>query len=262
MRSVLAVVLVGYGQAALGSPTAVAPTAPTAPTAPATTPTVELVDTAAWKSCQALPGGELEGGVTCDEQSLEGGVPLRYRRFPAIARDGSVLAVVEERDGWNHVRPGIRFIDASGRSVRWLPLDGTGEAVRNAVTRANAELAKRDWVVLTRPPTHDEHLADDLIETTISFDKLTAVYRRRSNGNWWLPPSSIRVLDPRGRIVVERSDTERTWAAQPRCNLPSFRFVGASASPGALLFTTGLGMGDHRCDGVEQPPMWHVLAFP
>jgi hypothetical protein len=41
----------------------------------------------------------------------------------------------------------------------------------------------------------------------------------------------------------------------------SFQFVGACASPGVLLFMTGLGMGGHNCDGVEQPPTWHVLTF-
>lgn len=250
--------LVGCWRAQPGPPQA-QPAVPPAPAARGVVPAVELVSAAEWEAC-ASTGGELDG-VFCDVQSLEGGVPLRYRRFPAIARDGSVLAVVEERDGWGHVDPGVRLIDRDGRTVQWLPLAGTGDAARAAVERANTTLAARDWVELVHPPKQEQLLADDLAETTIAFGGFTAVYRRRDEGNWWLPPSEIRVRDPRGHVVAERTDTERSWAAQPACNLPSFQFVGASASPGVLLFMTGLGMGGHNCDGVEQPPIWHVLAF-
>ena len=238
------------------------PTAPPVAKARATrvTPVVELVREDERRACEAA-GTELEGGLACDGQSLEGGAPLRYRRFPAIARDGSVLAVVEERDGWGHVRPGVRLIDRDGRTVEWLALGGTGDAVRVAIVRANAALASRDWVVLEEPAQQGRELADDLSETTLAFAGFTATYRRRNDGNTWLPPSQIRVVDARGRVVAERTDTERAWAASPACNMPRFELVGASASPGVLLFRTGLGMGGHNCDGVVQPPAWHVLTF-
>ncbi|MDB4955616.1 MAG: hypothetical protein JWO36_3185 [Myxococcales bacterium] len=255
----LMLLFVGCWQTEPGHPQAAAAAAPL-PVAPSVPPTIELVGAAEWEACMDS-GATLEGGLFCDGQSLEDGVPLRYQRFPAIARDGSVLAVVEERDGWAHIRPGVRLIDRDGRTVQWLALDGTGDAARAAVQFANAALATRDWVALTNPSKHEQLLADDLFETTIRVGGFTVVYRRRNEGNWWLPPSEISVEDARGRVIAKRTDTERAWAVQPACNLPSFQFVGASAAPGVLLFMTGLGKGGHRCDGVEQPPTWHVLTF-
>ena len=119
----------------------------------------------------------------------------------------------------------------------------------------------RDWVPLTRPEPNHKELSDELSETAIAFGAYTAVYQRRNEGNYWLPPSELRVTDARGRVVVERKDTERVWHAQNACNLPAFELVGASAKPGVILFRTGLGMGGHDCDGIVQPPHWHVLAF-
>lgn len=227
---------------------------------PGVVPTVELVSEKEWEACQEQQGS-LGPDFYCDDQMLEGGVPLRYSRFPAVARDGSLVAVIEERDGWGHVKPGVRLLDREGRTVKWFSLEGTGDDAQAAVERANAELATRDWVPLTRPELDHKELSVDLGETKIAFGAYTAVYKRRNEGNYWLPPSELRVTDARGRVVVERKDTERAWHAQNACNLPAFELVGASAKPSVILFRTGLGMGGHDCDGIVQPPHWHVLAF-
>ena len=249
----------GCWHTAPGHPPVSAPAAAPRPVAPSDVPRIELVDDAAWDACTAV-GGELEGGLSCDTQSLENGVPLRYLQFPAIARDGSVLAVVEERDGGGHIRPGVRLIDRDGRTVQWLALDVTGDAARS-VTAANAALATRNWVALSVPAKHEQQLADDLVETRLGVGGFTAVYQQRNAGDGWLPPSDIHVEDARGRVVAHRTDTEQAWTAPPACNLPSFELVGASATPGVLLFMTGPGTGSHACDGVAQPPTWHVLTF-
>jgi hypothetical protein len=223
-------------------------------------PTVELVSEQEWEKCQD-EGGELAPGVYCDGQILEGGVPLRYAKFPAVSSDGSVLAVVEERDGWGHVKPGVRLLGRDGRTVQWFSLEGGRDVVKGAVERVNKELATRSWVPLGKPEVSQKDLADDLTETALAFGDYTAVYTRRNDGNEWLPPSEIRITDPLGRVVAERKDTERAWAASNACNMPRFELVGTSAKPGVLLFMTGLGMGGHNCDGVLQPPHWHVLSF-
>lgn len=249
-----------------GAPSSQTPPATATATATATAaspgvvPTVELVSEKEWAACQEQQGS-LGPGFYCDDQLLEGGVPLRYANFPAVARDGSLVAVIEERDGWGHVKPGVRLLDREGRTVTWFSLEGTGDVAKAAVERANAELATRDWVPLTKPELNHKELSDELSETELAFGDYTAVYTRRNEGNYWLPPSGIRVTDARARAVVERTDTERAWAAQNACNLPSFELVGVSARPGVILFMTGLGMGGHDCDGILQPPHWHVLAF-
>lgn len=246
-----------------------APSSPPAPPAntyasasasPGVVPTVELVSETEWQACQDQ-GGSLAPDFYCDGQMLEDGGPLRYAKFPAVTRDGRLVAVVEERDGWGHVKPGIRLVDREGRTVKWFSLEGTGDVAKAAVERANAELATHDWVPLTTPELNHKELSDDLSETEIAFGDYTATYQRRNEGNYWLPPSEIRVTDARGRVVVERKDTERAWGVQNACNLPSFELVGASAQPGVILFMTGLGLGGHDCDGVLQPPHWHVLPF-
>jgi hypothetical protein len=252
-----------------GGPTDTASMSPTTPAKPVTArtaiPSVDVISSTEWEACAASSQPVLDNGIDhqldCDGQVLEGGTPLRYRQLPAVAADGTVLAVVEERDGWGHVEPGIRLIDREGHSVSWLPLDGTGAAATAAVARANTVLRERAWVPLARPEVEERLLSDEHSESTISVGTFTAVYERRNDGDTWLPPSVITVTDARGRKVVSRTDTERTWLASPRCNLPRFELVGASASPGVILFRTGLGMGGHNCDGVKQPPAWHVLAF-
>lgn len=250
--------LASCGSRAPSSPTP--PATATATASPGLVPTVELVSEQEWEACQEQQGS-LGPDFYCDGQMLEGGVPLRYSMFPAVARDGSLVAVIEERDGWGHVKPGIRLLDREGHTVQWFSLEGTGDVARAAVERVNAELATRDWVTLTKPELTHKELSDDLVETAIAFGDYTAVYQRRNEGNYWLPPSELRVTDARGSVVVERKDTERAWEVQHACNLPAFELVGASARPGVILFRTGLGMGDHNCDGILQPPHWHVLAF-
>ncbi len=221
---------------------------------------MELVNDVEWDACEKAMG-DLPGGVCCDGQCLEGGLPLRYRDLPAVSRDGQWIAVIEERDGWGHVRPGIRVLDRRGRSKTWLPLHGTGATARKRVESANRALARRTWVALAAPAPSHRELSDELVETTLTLTGATVVYRRRSDGNVWLPPSSIRVTGADGHAIVERTDTERAWSAPPRCNLPRFELVGASASAGIVLFATRLGLGGHDCDGVLQPPSWHVLSF-
>jgi hypothetical protein len=237
-----------------------APVAPVASPASKAAPSVMLVGEAEWEACAAAMD-TLPGGLECDGQSLEGGVPLRYQDLPAVAADGSVIAVVEERDGWGHVRPGIRLIDRTGRSRQWLALDGTGDVARANIAQANRELATRAWVALEAPRVAVRELSDELSETTLTLDGVTAVYQRRHDGNVRLPPSWIRVTDARGRVLAERRDTESAWDRGPACNMPRFELVGASARPGVVLFATRLGMGGHNCDGVVQSPVWHVLAF-
>ncbi|MEO7094520.1 MAG: hypothetical protein ABI175_14790 [Polyangiales bacterium] len=261
----LALVLAGCFHDAASGTAAPSPPAPGKTSVARTAdPAVAIISSAEWEACEAAASPVLDNGIDhelyCDGQGLEGGTPLRYRNLPAISADGSVLAVVEERDGWGHVDPGIRLIDREGHSVMWLPLDGTGAAVTAAVARANAELRERAWVPLDRPAVTNRTLADARSETTLTLGSYTAVYERRDDGNFWLPPSRITVT-ANGRSLVSRTDTESAWLAQPRCNLPAFELVGASASPGVILFRTGLGMGGHNCDGVKQPPTWHVLAF-
>ena len=236
------------------------PAEATASASPGVVPTVELVSEKEWEACQEQQGS-LRPDFYCEDQMLEGGAPLRYAKFPAVARDGSLIAIVEERDGWGHVKPGIRLLDREGGTVKWFSIEGAGAVAKAGVKRANAELAPPAWVARPKPELNHKELSDDLIETEIAFGDYRAVYKRRNEGNYWLPPSHIRVTDARGRVVVERKDTERAWDAQNACNLPSFELVGASAKPGVILFMTGLGMGGHDCDGVLQPPHWHVLAF-
>lgn len=242
------------------SPAETTPANTAAPTKGGVVPTVELVSEQEWEKCQE-EGRELAPGFYCDGQILEGGVPLRYAKFPAVSTDGKVIAVVEERDGWGHVKPGVRLLDRDGRTVQWFSFEGAREVARGAVERANKELATRAWVPLTKPEVSSKELADDLAETALAFGDYTAVYKRRNDGDYWLPPSEIRVTDTQGRVVAERTDTERAWAAGNACNLPAFELVGTSAKPGVILFKTGLGMGGHNCDGVLQPPHWHVFTF-
>lgn len=253
-----------------GPSSAAPPTPVVSARAGAPVPSVAIVSDAEWRACQASEtpaigiGIGVDGGDAqfyCEDQMLEGGAPLRYEHLPVIAADGSVLAVVEERDGWGHVRPGVRLIDLAGTSVAWFPLADNGDLAA-AVAKANAALRARAWVPVVRPEVTHATIDDDHSETTLSIGPYTAVYQRTNDGNYWLPPSRITVRDARGTELVTRTDTERAWHAPPRCNLPHFELVGASAAPGAILFKTGLGMGGHNCDGVAQPPAWHVLAFP
>ncbi|MDX2094210.1 MAG: hypothetical protein SFX73_40640 [Kofleriaceae bacterium] len=248
-----------WGSASSSTQTAPANTAP--PMKGGVVPTVELVSEQEWETCQE-EGRELAPGFYCDGQILEGGVPLRYAQFPAVSTDGSVIAVVEERDGWGHVKPGVRLLDRGGRTVQWFSLEGERAVAKGAVERTNKELATRTWVPLRTPAVSSKELTPDVLaETALAFGDYTAVYKRRNDGNVWLPPSEIRVTDARGQVIAERTDTERAWAAENACNMPAFELVGASAKPGVILFKTGLGMGGHNCDGVLQPPHWHVFTF-
>lgn len=214
-------------------------------------PSVRVMSDAEWRACE-----------TCDDQELEGGVPLRYAHLPAVTVDGSVIAVIEERDGWGAVPvPGIRLIDRTGATLEWLRLDGTGDAAEANVAEANVALARRRWLALAVPKVSQRQLSDTEVETTLALERFDVVYRRRDEGNFWLPPSSIRVSDRAGRVVLERTDTERAWLAPPRCNLPRFELVGASGAARTVVFRTWLGLGSHRCDGIEQRPTWHVLAW-
>lgn len=214
-------------------------------------PSVEIFSDAEWAVCP-----------DCEDQLREGAAPLRFLQLPAVTQDGELVAVAEERDGWGHVPvPGVRLLDRTGTSVRWLPIAGAGADARVAAIAVNRELAKHAWSRLEPPIRNVRELSDISSETELTFGTYTARYKRRSDGNTWLPPSQIRVEDASGRVLVERTDTEAAWSAPPRCNLPAFELVGASASGRVILFKTGLGMGGHDCDGVEQRPSWHVLAF-
>ena len=209
-------------------------------------PSVEIISDAEWAECP-----------DCDDQSREGGAPLRFKNFPAVTHTGDLIAVAEERDGWGHVPiPGVRLLDRNGKTARWLPIAGA-----DAVTAANAELAKYAWSTLDKPTPKVKELSDTLSETELTFGPYTARYKRRDDGNTVLPPSEIRVFDAAGHALAERTDTETAWNAAPACNLPAFTLVGASASGRVILFMTGLGMGGHDCDGVEERPNWHVLSF-
>ncbi|MBA3540863.1 MAG: hypothetical protein H0T79_14720 [Deltaproteobacteria bacterium] len=227
-----------------------ASTSPAAPVRGSVVPSVGIMSAAELEDCEDCepwPGDEAR---------------LRFDDLPAVTLDGSLIAVAEERDYWGHVPvPGVRLLDRQGKTSRWLPVDGNPVATKAAVRTINAELARHAWSSLESPEATTRELADDGAETELVFGGYTAHYRRRHDGNTLLPPSEIRVSDAAGRVVVERRDTETAWSAPPACNLPAFKFVGASASGRVMLFTTGLGMGGHNCDGVAQPPSWHVLAF-
>jgi len=249
-----------------GAPANIAPT-PTAVRADAVVPSVAVVSEAEWEACEASDKPTIDLGLGgepfyCEGQSLEGGAPLRYHQLPAVTTDGSLIAVVEERDGWGHVSPGIRFLDREGKSVSWFPLDGTRATVDSKVAKANAALREHAWIPLSRPLPTQVPIDPDHVRATLTIGTYTATYERTNQGDYWLPPSRITVRDAQGRELVSRTDTERAWLSLPRCNLPHFVFFAANASPGVLLFKTELGMGGHNCDGVEQPPAWHVLTFP
>lgn len=199
---------------------------------------------------------------TGDGQMLEGGVPLRFIHLPAVSVDGAVIAVAEERNGWGAVPiPGIRLIDRRGRTLRWLPLGGVEPAVTTAIRDANAALAEHRWLPLVMPEAQTTELSAVSVETTLVLDHHRVIYRQRDEGDYWLPPSIIRVIDRQGATILTRTDTESAWSASPPCSLPAFQLVGANDSVGVVLFTTGLGLGSHNCDGVEQRPSWHVLAY-
>lgn len=233
-------------------PTSAPANVSTVETGPRIVPSVVIVSDVEWEAC-----GE------CDGQMLEGGnAPLKFVNLPAVTVGGDLIAVAEERDGWGHVPiPGVRLLGRDGKTVKWLAVPGNGEEAAAAVRAANAELAKQAWSPLEKPVRKVTEHGDDASETALTFGRFQAIYKQRNDGNSWLPPSEIRVLDQTGRAVIERRDTERAWNAPPACNLPSFELVGASATAGVILFTTGLGMGGHDCDGIEQRPSWHVLAF-
>ena len=200
--------------------------------------------------------------MDCDEQSLEGGAPLRFANLPAVSVDGELIAVVEERDGWGHVPvPGVRLLARDGTTVTWLPIAGTDAQATAAADAVNRELARHTWTRLALPTPTTRALPDDGLETELTFGPYAAHYWQRHDGDTRLPPAEIRVVDGAGHVVAERRDTERAWSAPPACNLPAFQLVGVSATARVMLFTTGLGMGGHNCDGVEQRPRWHVLAF-
>lgn len=249
-RVVLLILLAGCWNAEQTSAATPANVATAAP-AVGVVPTVEIISEAEWEAC-----------ADCDDQSREGGAPLRFVHFPAVTHTGDLIAVAEERDGWGHVPvPGARLVDRRGKTVRWFPIAGAGADAKVAVTAVNAELAKHTWSTFEAATPKVRELSDTLSETEVTFGSFTARYKRRHDGNTSLPPSEIRVIDASGRVLVERTDTERAWHAPPRCNLPAFELVGTSTSGRVMLFKTGLGMGGHDCDGVEQRPSWHVLAF-
>lgn len=234
---------------------------PSAPPAPATSrasttaqpvvPSVEVIGQAEWEAC-----------ADCDEQSLEGGAPLRFANLPAVTLEGDLIAVVEERDGWGHVPvPGVRILGRDGMTITWLPIAGTGAQAATAAGAVNRELARHTWTRIMRPAPTTRALPADGLETEVTFGPYTAHYRQRHDGDTLLPPAEIRVVDGAGHVIAERRDTEHAWSAPPTCNLPAFQLVGVSATARVMLFTTGLGMGGHNCDGVEQRPSWHVLAL-
>ena len=233
------------------APAPESPAAPVAKVAGTVVPSVRMMTPAEWEACE-----------TCDEQSLEGGAPLRYKNLPAVSTDGTLIAVVEERDGWGHVPvPGIRLIDRTGATVKRLSVGGDRVAAEPLVAQANGELAEHTWLPLALPEMDQRELSDTESATEMFVGDFSVTYRRRNDGDVWLPPSVITVAAKGGAKIVERTDTETAWHNPPSCNLPSFGPVGANATARVVLFTTGLGMGGHNCDGVEQLPSWHVLAF-
>jgi len=245
------------------------PAAPIAPTAPAVTvtpgpqPHVRLA---------SLFHGDHADDF--DNQSFEGWPEYAYANLPAISADGSLVAVVEERDGWGHRPvPGIRILAVRGGTHAWFPLVPPGkrpdsqadEAALHStfvslVSAANRELAKRRWLPLETPPvaTVDELATDRVVTWPIGTHRLVS---HKANRDEPQPPTRIAVLDRTGAEVVTISDTATRWSLPATCNLTSWKLVGVRDAPGIALFQLELGMGGHNCDGVVQPHDWRLVAF-
>ena len=216
----------------------------------AVVPSVRMMSQAEWDACK-----------DCDEQSLEGGAPLRYKHFPAVSADGAVIAVVEERDGWGHTSvPGVRLLDRNGATLKRLALGGDRGAAEPLVAQANAALGAYTWLPVEMPPVKHREVSDTESESRLVLADFAVTYNQRSNGDYSRPPYRIKVTTHDGRVINERN-VETEWSHEPGCNLPAFEFVGGNATARVVLFKTGLGMGGHNCDGVEQPPAWHILAY-
>ncbi len=264
---------------------AVSASAPSGPSAPpaasASAPATAAAEAGAAPAVTATP--EAPGPmipkvvlkkVYTGEQEQEGWPQYEYTGLPAAADDGSKVAVVEERDGWGHTKtPGIRILDATGKSVGWFALVPPGRSPANEATatkmeptfqglvkKANDELAKTTWLALSSPPA-TTRMDGKSFRATVNVGPVA------------LRMSFLSEDDYKGRVVPEamsivNSKTSSlttidtaTWAAKARCATPSFKVVGLNEKARIAVFHQQLGTTSHACDGVAVPHDWRVVKF-
>ena len=270
MRAVMIAILTTgcYQAAPATSPPAIAPVAPAA-AAPGPQPRVRLA---------SLFWGDDGSPAALDNESLEGWPAYAYTNLPAVSADGSLIAVVEERDGDGHRPvPGIRILSARGGTHAWFPLvppapkpGSPGEEAEMLTTfkalvdAANRELGARTWIPLRRPPAAKVSEAGRDRTVTWDIGRHTLVHELADYDearDWGQPPTRIVVLDATGAEVLALPETRTSWDVGGGCNFRSWSLVGVREEPGIALYQLELGMGGHDCDGVVQPHDWRVVAF-
>jgi hypothetical protein len=187
-----------------------------------------------------------------EDQMFEGHPPFAYDDLPAIADDGSRVAVVEERDGWKHTPvPGVRILEIpGGKTLAWLPLVPNPDA---RVKAANEELAKVRW----RPLAHEAQEKTPQGRIDWSVDGLTISLHGGEPG----APDRVTIADEAsGAALFETPGT--AWARKPhRCATPDLRLVGASRAHRVVVFRQQLGPTTHACDGVAIPVDYRVAKL-
>lgn len=231
----------------------------------------------------------------CEDQECEGGPTYAYDDLPAVHEDGSVVAVVEERDGWGHTKsPGIRLLSSSSATLAFYPVVSknakTHDEADIAASRAkhepllaavNAELSKATWRPLLPPNfvawevrvngqwTAAESLAENAARpeeravSEVAGVRLTFYARPNSSG--FSGPNRVDLdvldhIDLQTENKVVASINTRSWTDH-RCSQTVVRALGVRPELRIALLAQMSGRTSHACDGKEEKDSYHVVRW-
>ncbi len=210
-----------------------------------------------------------------DDQGHEGWPDYEYAGLPAVTEDGAKVAVVEERDGWGHTKtPGVRILDATGKSVGWFPVTPAGmpapksevvmkqaeKALNDLLKKANDELAKGKWLPLRTGPVTTKSDAKGFVATMqVGVIAVRMSFPSQDDYDGRVPPTEISLRNTKTMLMTAVDSSG--WLSTAKCATPSFSVVGLNEKAKVVVFHQHIGATTHACDGVAVPHDWRVAKF-
>jgi hypothetical protein len=207
----------------------------------------------------------------CRDWECESRPSLAYEGLPAVSQDGAIVAFVEERDGWGHVKQaGIRLVARDGATT-FLPTTArpTTESFeayaahraehQGVVDDANRVLATAQYRALLPVSLGEGARAS----ATVAGVRVTFVFpdEAAAQGGFMNRPGPLftELTIEAGGPIVRRSGTD--FPDEAGCSARRLVVDGIDPAARVLAFTFTNGLTQHNCDGRPEPQVHHVVRW-